>query len=186
MIHLVCLLEESSAREMLRELFKRLLPAHVKPVFIPFDGKQDLDKQLERKIRSWNQPDSVFLVLRDQDSSDCVTIKSELLQKVQRTGKADKTIVRIACRELESFYLGDMQAVETGLEINGLAKQQNKAKYRNPDALGNPSEELRKLTGEKYQKLSGSRAIAPHLGLENNQSHSFNVLIAGLRRLITI
>jgi hypothetical protein len=186
MTHLVCLLEEPSAGEMLKELFKRLLPPHVHPVIIPFEGKRDLDRQLERKLRGWNRPDSVFLVLRDQDAGDCVAIKNGLLEKIRRTGKQSCTLVRISCHELESFYLGDMQAVETGLGIHGLARQQNKAKYRNPDALGNPSEELMKLTGGKYQKLSGSRAIAPYLDLENNRSHSFNVLIAGLRRFVTI
>lgn len=186
MIHLVCLLEEPSAEEMLKVLFKRLLPDDVYPVIIPFEGKQDLDKQLERKIRCWNQPDSVFLVLRDQDSGDCVAIKSGLLQKIQQAGKADKALVRIACRELESFYIGDMHAVEVGLGISGLAGLSVKAKYRNPDALGNPAEELMRLTGGKYQKRFGSRAIAPHLDLENNRSHSFNVLVAGIRRLVSV
>jgi len=43
---------------------------------------------------------------------------------------------------------------------------------------------LEKLTGNAYQKVSGSRAIGPHLDLDANTSRSFNVLVAGIRRLI--
>lgn len=185
MITLVCLLEERSAEEMLIGILKRLLPTHVVFKMIPFEGKQDLEKQLEKKIRNWQLPNSIFLIMRDQDAGDCVAIKTGLFEKVQNAGKKNCSLIRIACRELESFYLGDMQAIETGLKLQGLVRQQNKAKYRNPDSLGNPSEELKKLTHATYQKVAGSRAIAPHLDLNgNNRSHSFNVLVSGIKQLV--
>lgn len=183
MINLVCLLEEPSAKEMLQGLFPRLLPADVTPFIIPFEGKQDLEKQLVRKMRGWQNPHTVFLVMRDQDSGNCVTIKARLAELCAKAGKPD-AVVRIACRELESFYFGDLAAVEAGLGLRGLVAQKKKAKYRNPDAIGNPSEELEKLTGNAYQKVSGSRAIGPHLNVEQNTSRSFNVLVAGIRRLV--
>lgn len=184
MITLVCFLEEPSAKEMLQGLFPRLLPANVTPFIIPFEGKQDLEKQLVRKMRGWQTPNSVFLVMRDQDSSDCQKVKAKLTGLCAEAGKTD-AMVRIACRELESFYFGDLAAVEAGLGLRGLLQNKNKAKYRDPDAIGNPSEELQKLTGNVYQKVSGSRAISPHLNLEKNTSRSFNVLVAGIRRLVT-
>ena len=49
---------------------------------------------------------------RDKDSGDCRSIKRKMAQKVQNSGKMDKTLIRIACHELESFYLGDLSAVE--------------------------------------------------------------------------
>ncbi len=55
-----------------------------------------------------------------------------------------------------------------------------------PNAIGNPSEELMKLTKGVYQKVAGSREIGPLLDLENNTSHSFNVLISGIERLIAL
>jgi hypothetical protein len=183
MINLVCLLEEPSAKEMLAGLFPRLLPEGVTPFVIPFEGKQDLEKQLVRRIRNWRSPNSVFLVMRDQDAGDCEVIKSGLMELCQQAGKTN-TVVRIACRELESFYFGDLAAVEVGLNIQGLTQHTRKAKYRNPDAIVNPADELMKLTGGVYQKVSGSRAIGPHLNLEGNTSHSFKVLIAGIRRLV--
>lgn len=92
-------------------------------------------------------------------------------------------MVRVACRELESFYLGDLAAVEKGLGIKGLKKQQQKRKFRDPDALRHPAEELYRLTGNIYDKVVGSRAIAPYLNLETNSSNSFRVLLSGIANL---
>jgi hypothetical protein len=89
--------------------------------------------------------------------------------------------VRIACRELESFYLGDLQAVESGLGVSGLAGKQNKAKFRDPDRLSSPSRELEKLTGNRYQKIAGTRAIAPYLDLRAPRSRSFHHLLRAIR-----
>jgi hypothetical protein len=34
--------------------------------------------------------------------------------------------------------------------------------------------------------MAGSRAIAPHLQIENNKSRSFNILVAGIRKIVEI
>ena len=184
MTSLVCLLEEPSAAAMLKGVLPRLLP-ETTTTFITFEGKQDLEKRFVRRIKFWQDPKAVFLVMRDQDSGDCKTIKKRLMKMVQETGKADRVLIRIACRELESFYLGDLAAVEAGLEIPDLKKLQKKAKYRDPDHLENPSKILDSLTDGYYQKVSGSEAIAPFLNLEPemNCSASFQVLLRGIRRL---
>jgi hypothetical protein len=185
MLNLVCLLEEPSAKKMLEVVLKKLLPDSVVVRYIVFEGKQDLEKHLEVKLRAWLAPNSCFLVLRDQDSGDCIKIKNNLMEKVYNSGKAQNTIVRIACRELESFYLGDLEAVEKGLALKNLAKQQNNKKFRAPDELENASEILRKLSGSTYQKIQGSHAIAPFLKLDgSNRSSSFNVLISGIKKII--
>ncbi len=183
MKYLVCLLEEPSAREMLKEILPRIVPDEVIVKYLVFEGKQDLEKQLERRLKNWQQPDSMFLIMRDQDSGNCFTIKQNLFKKVTASGKQDTTIVRIACHELESFYLGDLAAVEAGLEISGLTAKQNKKKYRVPDSLSNAAEELFKLTDKRYQKIAGSRAIAPYLKTDgSNLSHSFNILLDGIKK----
>ncbi|MDL2322329.1 DUF4276 family protein, partial [Desulfosarcina sp. OttesenSCG-928-B08] len=180
---LLCLLEEPSAEEMLRSLLPRILPEAVEVKYMVFEGKQDLEKHLEKRLRGWQRPDSYFLVIRDQDSGDCKVIKQGLCEKVNASGKSARTLIRIACRELESFYLGDLQAVEKGLNLKDISKHQQNHKYRSPDQLANAAEELRKLTKNQYQKKQGSREIAPYLRLdETNTSHSFNVLISGIRK----
>ncbi len=181
---LLCLLEEPSAREMLKGVLPRILPNDVYVQYIVFEGKQDLEKQVQRRLRFWQHPESLFLVMRDQDSGDCMSIKQNLLGKIKETGRQATTIVRIACHELESFYLGDLKAVEEGLGIHGLAKNQAKRKYTTVDSLANAAEELIKLTRKQYQKVAGSRAIAPYLKIDgSNHSHSFNVLLDGIRKL---
>jgi hypothetical protein len=180
MTTLVFFLEEPSAKEMLIGVLPKILPEHVVPRFIVFEGKQDLEKQLVRKLRLWKQPDSRFIVLRDQDAGDCRKIKENLVEKCREAGRPD-AVVRIACHELESFYLGDLQAVEKGLDTSGLAKRQNQKKFRQPDNLPNPARELKALTNKRYQKLLGSRAIGNHLDLNNNRSHSFNLFMHAIR-----
>lgn len=183
---LVCLLEERSAEAMLRGILPHLIPEDCEAVFIPFEGKQDLEKQLVRKIRLWRKPDTWFLVLRDQDAGDCVAVKQNLQEIVRKTGKEDRTLIWIACHELESFYLGDLRAVEEGLGLSGLAGRQKRKKYRMPDALSNVCQELRKLTEESYRKLSGSERIAPCLRVDgSNRSASFNALIRGIGRMLS-
>jgi hypothetical protein len=72
--------------------------------------------------------------------------------------------------------------VEKAFQLNGIARRQNQRKFRNPDALSNAEQELRRLVPQ-YQKIAGSREIAPHLKMENNRSHSFGVFLSGVRSL---
>ncbi len=181
MKHLVLLLEERSAEEMLKGVLPNLLPDWEYRC-IPFDGKQDLEKNIVKKIRSYRVPDSLFVILRDQDSGDCRKIKNRIASLCEDAGKPD-ALIRIACHELESWYLADLEAVEQGLGIVGLKRYQNKKKYRNPYRLSSPSAELEKLTKGIYQKISGSRAIGPFLHLANERSNSFRVFISGLKKI---
>jgi len=184
MRELVFLLEEPSARAMLDSLLPRLLDEGLGYRLIPFEGKQDLEKQLERRIRGYQNPRARFIVLRDQDSHpDCRNLKRHLVGLCQQSGKGAHCVVRLACQELETFYLADLHAVESALGIGKLAAQQDSRKFRNPDHLGSPSRELRTLTRERYQKVSGSREIGKHLNLDNARSPSFRHLVAGIRRL---
>ncbi len=92
-------------------------------------------------------------------------------------------MVRIACRELETFYIADLAAVEAALGLANLARHQGTRKFRTPDAIASPSSELVRLTRGRYQKVGGSRAIGRYLDTENTRSPSFRALIAGIRRL---
>ena len=180
---LVCLLEEPSAEEMLKAILPKILNEKINVKYIVFKGKQDLENNVIRKIKNWQTPDSCFLIMRDKDSGDCIRIKNDIKEKVKQTGKSDCTCIRIACHELESFYLGDLKAVCSGLGVAIKAGQESR-KYRQPDTLANAAEELIKITGKKYSKLRGSRSIAPYLKLDgSNKSHSFNVLLDGVKIL---
>ena len=161
MRQLVFFLEERSAEEMLRGFLPKIIPADVEPRFIVFEGKQDLEKQLVKRLRGYRHPNALFVVMRDQDAQlNCKKIKAQLL-KLCNQARRKAVLVRIVCRELESFYLADLQAVEDGLGLSRLASQQQTRKFRDPDHLGSPKEELKKLTKYQYQQVAGSRAIGP-------------------------
>ena len=182
MSEIVFLLEEPSAEAMLRGLLPKLLPADVSVRYVVFEGKQDLEKQLVRRMRGYRVPGARFVVLRDKDAGDCRAIKTQLVSKCREARKTG-ALVRIACHELESWYLADLAAVEVGLEVRGLAKLQNKNPYRAPDALPCPSDKLQQIA-PSYQKVSGSRAIGPHLDIHNSRSESFAVFVTGVQGLI--
>ncbi|MBE9067159.1 DUF4276 family protein [Leptolyngbya cf. ectocarpi LEGE 11479] len=169
---------------MLEGLLPKILPAHIVPRYIIFEGKTDLEKNLSRKLRTWLNPRTKFVILRDQDSGNCTDVKNNLVRLCNQAGKPN-TLVRIACRELESWYIGDLKAVENGLGLSGLAKQQDKQKFRNPDMLNNAYEELSKVTTRKYQKVSGSRATGPYLDKKRNCSQSFQVFVTGIETVVS-
>lgn len=184
MKELVFLLEERSARAMLESLLPRLLGTEVTFRLVPFEGKQDLDRQLVRKIRGYQNQNARFIVLRDQDNHpDCMQLKARLLDLCRESGKGNACLVRLACKELETIYLADLDAVERALGITDIARHQQSRKFRTPDRLGSPGRELKTLTGQVYEKVAGSRVIGYHLRLDNDRSPSFRNLIAGIRRM---
>lgn len=179
--NLVFFLEEPSARDFLEAILPRMLPAHITPHFLVFEGKQDLEKQLVGRMKRWLRPNSRFIVMRDQDSGDCRVIKTRLLDLCVAAGQPQAT-VRIVCKELETFFVGDWPAVAVGFQKPRLAAHAKKANFREPDLLGSPSAEIKRII-PTYQKREGARTISPHLDLVHNQSHSFRVLLRTLSEL---
>ena len=134
------------------------------------------------KLRAIRTPNTFFIIVHDKDSNDCKLLKDRLVHLCKENGRPD-TLVRIVCHELESWFLGDLNAVEKAFGSTNLSSLQNKAKYRDPDQLANPVQELKKLVRD-YQKLSGSREISKHINVNNNHSRSFNVFLAGIEKMI--
>ena len=181
-MNLAFFLEEPSAREMLKGLLPRMLPSQVAVQYVVFEGKHDLDKNLVRRLRGWRKPDTTFVVLQDQDAADCKALKRRLMGKCEEAGKSS-AVVRIVCRELESWYFGDLPAVEQGLGLDDLRRYARRSRYRIPDAIDSPASELKKITQGAYQKVGGSREIGLRMSTEQNTSHSFQVFMSAVQRL---
>ncbi len=182
MIRLVFLLEEASMRSLLEPILPRILGEQVDCTLITHEGKQDLRRSMPRKIRGWGDPTARFVVLHDQDSHpDCRKLKAGLVSICKEAG-AEAILVRIVCRELESWYLGDLAAVEKAFDMKGLRHLERKAKYRDPDHMVSPSREFKRLV-PVYQKLMGARAMARFLDIEANRSKSLRAFVDGVRRL---
>ena len=182
MKQLVFLLEEESMKALLDVLLPQILPQGINFICIPHEGKQDLEKSIPRKLRAWQTPDTSFVIVRDKDHADCLEVKKRLVKLCEQAGRSD-SLVRIACHELESWFLGDLAAVEKTFNIKKLAEQQQNRKYKEPDKLSNASEELEKLV-KGYRKVSGAKKIAAYMTIDQNYSHSFNCFINGVSGLI--
>lgn len=141
-----------------------------------------LERHMVRRIRAWLAPDTRFVVLRDQDAGDCRAVRRALVERAAEAQRPD-TLVRVACRDLESWILGDLRALAEAFDLPGLEKLAAKAKYRDPDSLHHGVEEIRALVGA-YQKRDGARRVGRLLVPERNQSRSFRAFCQGLARLV--
>lgn len=176
---LIFMLEERSMDELLKGILPRILPEGVGFLTIPHDGKRELELSLHRKLRAWNEPDVAFVVVHDQDANDCVELKRNLQGICAMSGR--HALVRIACRELEAWYWGDLAAVSEAYDVD-LKHLSLKSKYRNPDSIDHPKKELKRYLPQMGQ-IDGARRIAPHMNIEGNTSHSFQVFVQGVKRL---
>jgi hypothetical protein len=180
MRRLVLLVEERSMKEVLEVLLPEVLPPDYPFIVVPHEGKSDLERSVPRKLKRWaKQAD--FVVMRDQDGADCHALKATLQEICAEAGRPD-TLVRIVCNELESWFLGDLEAVEAAFGVSGVARRQGERKYRAPDRLTNAGQEVRRLV-PGYREIAGARAIAPHLTPDRNRSRSFRNFVAGVRRV---
>lgn len=183
MKELVFLLEDQSMKAFLEVFLPRIIDTHnVAYRLIAHEGKSDLKKSIPRKIRNWNNPSARFIILHDQDSANCKVLKDQL--SALCIGASHEYLIRIACKELEAWFLGDLAAVELAFQrkSNSLSKLQVKSKYRDPDKIGSPSKELKKLLGS-YRKVSSAREIAGLIDVDRCVSKSFQVFVDGVIRL---
>jgi hypothetical protein len=101
-------------------------------VFIrSFEGKSDLQKNISSKLKAysnWHEPTGV-IILQDQDSNDCIELKNKLVELCARRGNC-RTLIRIVCREFESWYLGDFEALGRSYPAFKFEKFINKPKIR--------------------------------------------------------
>jgi hypothetical protein len=182
MIRLVFLLEEPSARDLLEGLLPRLISPDIVVHYMVFEGKQDLEKRMIGRMKAWRLPDTFFVVLRDQDAGDCRIVKARLQERADEAGRPD-ALIRIACRALESWFLGDWSAIAKAFDSPIHARQDRKAKFANPDLLSNPVHELRHLIPD-YQKRDGARRIGVLLDPACNRSRSLQVFCAGIQAVV--
>ena len=179
-MRLVFMVEEPSMKELLEILLPKILPENFEiPLVIPHNGKTDLAKSIPVKLRAWQNSNDRFIIVHDQDSSDCEQLKAELLSLCENS--RNDYLIRIVCNELESWYFGDSTAVSNayGKDYMHLAL---KRKYRVSDRIKNVKQELKKIIPE-YQPLSGARIIAGHMDVDRNTSKSFKAFVSGVKKM---
>ncbi|MDR0733952.1 MAG: DUF4276 family protein [Dysgonamonadaceae bacterium] len=190
MIELHIFTEEPSIKNVFDALLPRILSENVSFYIHPHQGKKDLEKALETIVPSISKtPNVKILITRDQDENDCKELKQKLLDMVNSNCSCD-FFVRIVCKELESWFLGDLQAVEKAYPRFKAQQHSNKKHLKSVDNIKKPSEYLRKIIPDyskcnKLPKLEISRNIAAYMDINNNKSTSFNHTINAIKQLIS-
>ncbi|MCX7927304.1 MAG: DUF4276 family protein [Candidatus Omnitrophica bacterium] len=203
-LHLEILVEELSAEAALKNLLPKILGDNVSFKIIPHQGKKDLLKKLPQKLKAyskWIDNQIKLVVLIDLDKEDCKKLKSELNRIAKNSGLKIKTTIgeltsnfqilnRIAIEELESWFLGDKNAlIKTYPKLK--PKIFNKSKFRNPDAIKDPWEELERILqkngyySQGLEKIQNARLISSNMDINNNASKSFNCFQQSLKLLIS-
>lgn len=188
MIILHIFTEELSAKNVLDEVLPKLIPGVHYRIY-PHQGKEDLYKALRTTVPSISKiPGSRILITRDQDNYDCKDVKADLLKIVD--GKcACPHSIRIVCRELESWFLGDLNAIKQAYPRFKPEQHSAKADFRDVDSIAIPNDYLLRIIPE-YQgmatlpKLETSSKISKFLDLENNTSKSFKFTLSAITQLV--
>lgn len=176
----VFLVEEPSMAAFLESWIPLKFP-ELSVQMVPHEGKSDLLRSIPRKLRAWREPGVSFVVLIDNDGADCVALKRRIVGLCKESGRSD-TLVRIVCQELEAWYIGDSDALALAFNRQYLIQELNRSKFRDPDNISKPSEELKRLIPE-FQKISGARQMGACLDPKRNRSGSFSAFVNGIGKL---
>lgn len=191
MDRLEILVEEPSIAEVLKGILPKVLPAGWavgENCFVrPHEGKQDLQASIPRKMRVAGSKaiTTGFIIVQDQDANDCRQLKKNLVKLClgAQKGHFPPFKVRIVCHELESWYLGDTDAIEKVFPRFHAAKYRNKKLFRQPDACVGPKHELKRIVGN-YPQIATARELAGHMDVEANRSQSFRCFISCVKQML--
>lgn len=172
--------------EFLRSFLPRILPPNWvqgKNYSIhPHRGKTDLQKSIRNKVRGYRKYHHPvkLLIIHDQDNNDCRVLKANLERIVRNNDQQIPLLIRIACRELENWYLGDLKAISQVYPKVKPERYINKAKFRDPDKL-NGAQKMKKLSKD-FQKTACAKKMGAlmDISVQNNRSSSFRCFVAGV------
>ncbi len=114
--------------------------------------------------------------------ADCRQVKTTLADLCRQGGR-DDVLVRVVCRELEAWYVGEPEALGRAFSETrpSALRELNGNRYKNPDTVVRPSDIIAKLI-PGFQKRLGARRMADFLS-QGNPSRSFQVFVEGVARV---
>jgi Domain of unknown function (DUF4276) len=180
MTDIVVLAEEPSA-QIIAECLAQKLNLAERVLCLRHQGKSDLEQSIPRKVGHWRaQTPPRFVVMRDNDGADCLALRARLLELVPQNARP-RVKIRLVVQELESWYLGDLDAVSRAGLLSEVERDSlnRKAILRNPDRIGNAKQIFKSRVGSGGQ-IALARSIGPHLSVKDNRSRSFHAFIDAL------
>ena len=177
----------------LRGWLPRFLPETCTFGIYAYSGKNALLRKLGNRLQgyaAWMPAEYRIVVVVDRDNDDCHELKSRLENICAGAGlrsrsvngsSAWQVVTRIAIEELEAWYFGDWQAVQSAYpDVSPNIPSQ--APYRDPDAIAGGTWEKfeRVLQRHGYfrqglAKVQAATEIGKHIVPQNTRSHSFSV-----------
>jgi hypothetical protein len=198
-VYLEVFVEEPSAQALLRHLLPKILPPRVSYEIRVFNGKPDLLRKLPNRLRGYRLQPHRIVTLIDNDDGDCLKLKGQLeamaeeagfTTKSRSEGLAFRVVNRIAVQELESWLLGDVQALRS-VYPRVPPTLANRRRFRDPDAaLGGTAEALARVLADAgyhsqgLPKMEVANAVGEHLEPERNRSASFRCFCDGVRAVV--
>jgi hypothetical protein len=195
---LIFFVEELSMETALKHLLPKMLKKTEFQI-IRFQCKDDLLKNLHGRLKgycSWMPNSWRIVVLVDRDDDDCILLKQKLekiasdadatTKTVARQGQHFQVVNRIVIEELEAWFFGDWQAVQTAYpKVPPIIPQ--KSGFRDSDAIqGGTWEALERVLKKAgyfqggLRKLECAGAIAQHMEINRNTSKSFQTFFSAL------
>lgn len=180
------LLEEQSMKIVLKNLLGKII-ADQDYLLISHNGMMDLQRAIPKIVPTLSKKfNARIVIVHDQDNHDCIQLKNKLLLLTQNA--YCPILIRIACKELESWFLGDMKAIEKAFPKFKSDKYINKQKFRHIDSIHKPSMIIKDLIPElnNYEiipKRKLAESISVHMNINQNNSVSFNHFVNGIKKL---
>ena len=173
--HILLLVEGGSEERFMRTFLPHLgFKADVDFFLRSYGGRAHWKSRTRKDLRGWKTPEvRKFIIQQDQEelSNDCKKVKQDILNwvKEQCPKQSKRLLVRITCRELEAWYLGNPDALwEAFPEASGPVRKRVLSKCKNtPDGTREkPSEILRGVAGRdaQFPKKNAARDMGDILG----------------------
>ena len=196
-MHIEILVEDESTKALIDVVCERLDRASASGTHhvTAFRGKQRMLSRLPGAVHALIQAsfaDSIVIVI-DQDRDDCHKLKQQVLDLVSSesfTNSRPELYVRIATTELESWFLGDPEAVRASYPRLS-ARDLKLGSRLTPDEIQDAAQWLQRLLIRRgyyvgrMPKVEVARNIAAYLDLDpdHNASRSFRLFLRTLREV---
>jgi len=161
-------------------------------------SKRLLLENLPRLLKGYgrtyqNDPNVTVIIVVDLDNRDCLIFKKELSKILKQCNPAPNTLFRIAIEELESWFMGDPQAIKSAYpraDSRALDSYIQDSicgtweKLANTVYTGGAAALIRRGWPSIGQiKCEWAEKITPYIDVQKNKSRSFQVFRDGLARL---
>lgn len=163
-------------------------------------SKRMLLNNLPRLVKGYGNtykenPNIAIIVIVDLDDRDCMAFKRELLNIHNQCDPAPNVLFRIAIEELESWFLGDPQAIQFAYpradsrQISGYKQDSICGTWEKLADAVHPggSSALNRLGWPAIGqiKCEWAKKITPHMDVQKNKSRSFQVFREGIERIVS-